>query len=188
MPARFCLGSNLIEYRLQLFHLGAGELCFQFAAAGGERQLAHTAVVFGGVHRDQFHFDQLAQRGVECLFADIEQAEQFVDRDFRVASDEVEDAVMHAPQAALFQNVVGRVGEGAVAEIELFYCQVQGFFARQGAGFVGIGGWVKHVDMIGWWPLDCLQVKLIDVCGWLVMNPIVFGFKPLPASPYQGRS
>ena len=139
MPARFGLGSNLIEYSLQLFHLGAGELGFQFAAAGGERQLAHAAVVFGGVHRDQFHFDQLAQRGVECLLADVEQGEQFVDRDFWVASDEVEDTVMHASQAALVEDAVGRFGEGAVAEIELFYRQVQGFFARQGAGIVGIG-------------------------------------------------
>lgn len=120
MPACLSIASGLFECRLQLFHLRPGELGFQFSAVHGERQLAHTAVMFGGIHRDQIHLDQLAQRCVECLFADVEQGEQRVDRNLRVASDEVEDAVMHAPKAALVKDAVGRVGERAVSEIELF--------------------------------------------------------------------
>ena len=57
----------------------------------------------------------------------------------RVAPDEVEDAVMHATQAALVEDVVGRVGEGAVAEIELLDRQAQRFFALHGSQRVGAG-------------------------------------------------
>jgi hypothetical protein len=121
MPAGFGFGAKLFEYGLQLFHLRAGKLRFQFGPAGGERQLAHAAVVCGGIHRDQFHFNQLPQGCVQRLFADTEQAEQGIDRNLRIAPDEIQDAVMHASQSALVEDAVRRRGEGAVAEIELLY-------------------------------------------------------------------
>lgn len=156
MPAGFGFGAKLFEYGLQLFHLRAGKLRFQFGPAGGERQLAHAAVVCGGIHRDQFHFNQLPQGCVQRLFADTEQAEQGIDRNLRIAPDEIQDAVMHASQSALVEDAVRRRGEGAVAEIELLDGQAQRGFAWHGGKGVGAGYWVKHVDMIGARSLDCL--------------------------------
>ncbi len=86
MPPGFGIGAHLVEYRLQLFHLRAAELRFQFSAAGGERELPHAPVVFRRAHRDQFYFARLTQRRVE-------EHQQIVDGNLVVASGKIQDEV-----------------------------------------------------------------------------------------------
>ena len=63
--------------------------------------------------------DQLAQRSVECLFRYAEDAEQGIDRCFRVAPDKIQYPVMYPTQPALRQQLIRLRGKSTVGEEEL---------------------------------------------------------------------
>jgi hypothetical protein len=95
-----------------------------------------------GLGADQAHLHQLAQRRVQGLLADGQQVQQAAHRDVRPAADEIEDAVMHPPQAPPLQNSVRTIREAAISEIELLDRSMQ--IVRKGRIIQ-----VNHIDTIG---------------------------------------
>jgi hypothetical protein len=117
-PRRLHLGPHTREHLLQHRHLRARQFGFQRSAGVGQFQLLHPPVMLcrGGDNQTLFH--QFPQRRIQCLLAHIQHTEQRVDRHAGAAGNEVEDAVMDAPKAALRQDAVRRSGESAVGKKE----------------------------------------------------------------------
>ena len=57
---------------------------------------------------------QLTKDAAQALFGDAQYAEQFADSHLRMASDEVDDAMMGTPKTVLRENRIGFCGEIAI--------------------------------------------------------------------------
>ena len=97
---------------------------------GGEEQ---PLAPVGGAHPalDEVLLDQLLEHPVEALLGDAQDVEELGDGQARLAADEMQDAVMGAPEAVFVQDPVGIADEVAVGEEEQLD-QVVGRRARPG--------------------------------------------------------
>ena len=87
------------------------------ALRGGEEQ--PLAPVGGaGPALDEILLDQLLEHPVEALLGDAQDVEELGDGQARLAVDEMQDAVMGAPETVLVQDPVGIADEVAIGEEE----------------------------------------------------------------------
>ena len=78
--------------------------------------MALALVLDAGALLDETGLDQFLQDAVEALLGDLQDVEQFGDRQARAAVDEMQDAVMGAAEAVFGEDAVGIADEIAIGE------------------------------------------------------------------------
>ena len=112
--------SGFVKRQLDAAHLQVGEFVGKpgafrscekqsFTSVGLARSLCHEAFV-----------DQLLEDAGEALFGDLEDMQKIRDPEAGVAVDEMQDAMVRAAKAILFEHLIGVVGEITIGEEEKF--------------------------------------------------------------------
>ena len=89
-----------------------------------------AAVLGAGARLDEAVGDELLEHPVEALLGDLQDLQQFGDRQARLAAHEMEHAVMRAAETVGFEQPVGVADEVAIGEEKQFDQVVH----RRGAG------------------------------------------------------
>lgn len=116
--ARF--GAQFVEnaqepFRLQLREI-AGELC----AFGGWIKQALSAILSAGAGLDKSQIEQLLENAVQALLGDLQNVEQGGDGEPGPTADEVQHAMVRAPEIIIFEQAVSVADKVAVSEKEEF--------------------------------------------------------------------
>jgi hypothetical protein len=111
---------------------------------------------------DEPFFPQVLENTGEALLGNLEDVQQFGNFQAGIAVDEMQDAVMCAPEPIPLQNRIGIAGEIAISKIEQLHKTDERRGHRRGSGFRGrigacgsqrtalsarLGSYVSHVDL-----------------------------------------
>ena len=94
------------------------QLPLEFVPLCRELQKPLPPVSRAGMLDDEALPDQLAEDAVQALLGDAQNTKQLADRDLRVASDEVDHAMMGPTKIVFRKNLIRFCGEIAVGEIQ----------------------------------------------------------------------
>jgi len=113
---------------------------FELSSITCQTQALESTILVIRAKADEPSFDQLAHGCVQRLFGNGKNFQERIDRDPRIATDEIQYSVMHPPQSMLIKDVVRTRGKGTIREIEQFNGFAEFLLAALGK--------VNHIDML----------------------------------------
>ena len=117
LPHRIRAGSIELAHRaVDAIGLQAGELGYQRLALRGGEKKAFAAVLGAGLLDDIPFIEQLLENPAQRLLCDAQHVEQVGHLQPGIAVDEMDDAVVRAPEAEFLQHVVGIADEIPIGE------------------------------------------------------------------------
>ncbi len=127
-------GAELVEHAADARGLQPGKLHRQRFAGGAGIKQPLAAIVGALLLHDIAFIDQLLEHAAERLLGDFQNIEQLGDLHAGIAIDEMQDAMVRAAEAELFQHLVGIADEVAIGE-EQKLDEVPAGLARFGGRF-----------------------------------------------------
>jgi hypothetical protein len=122
------------------------QLPLEFSSFGRQLETTLPAIMRTRPLEDELLPNQLTENAAQALLGDAQNAEQLADGHLRVASDEVDDAMMGAAKTISRKDRVGLCGEVAVSKEQQLDALSYLFLFEEIR--VGEGFYVSHVDLI----------------------------------------
>ena len=111
-------GPRIGEGGLEPLHLDLGKLVGKTRSLCGNIKAALAAVLVSRALDNEVLVDELLQNARESLLGDLQDFEKLSNLQSRVAVNKMQDTMVGASEAILFQDGIGIAGEIAVGEIE----------------------------------------------------------------------